>query len=54
MTAPLLSAPLLSSPLLSMQAISKSFGGVPALLEASLDVMPAEVMALVGQNGAGK
>lgn len=42
------------SPLLDMQAISKAFGGVPALREASLDVMPAEVMALVGQNGAGK
>jgi ribose transport system ATP-binding protein len=42
------------SPLLSMRAISKSFGGVPALSEASLEVMPAEVMALVGQNGAGK
>ena len=37
-----------------MQAISKSFGGVPALIEASLEVMPAEIMALVGQNGAGK
>jgi monosaccharide-transporting ATPase len=37
-----------------MQKISKSFGGVPALVEASLDVMPAEIMALVGQNGAGK
>jgi ribose transport system ATP-binding protein len=44
----------MTSPLLSMQAISKSFGGVPALTEASLEVMPAEVMALVGQNGAGK
>ncbi len=42
------------SPLLDMRAISKSFGGVPALREASLEVMPAEVMALVGQNGAGK
>lgn len=41
-------------PLLSMRAISKSFGGVPALIEASLEVQPAEVMALVGQNGAGK
>jgi ribose transport system ATP-binding protein len=41
-------------PLLSMHAISKSFGGVPALREASLEVMPAEIMALVGQNGAGK
>ena len=37
-----------------MQAITKSFGGVPALIEASLEVMPAEIMALVGQNGAGK
>jgi ribose transport system ATP-binding protein len=43
-----------SLPLLDMQAISKSFGGVPALIEASLQIMPAEVMALVGQNGAGK
>ncbi len=44
----------MTASLLSMQAISKSFGGVPALIEASLDVQPAEVMALVGQNGAGK
>jgi galactofuranose transport system ATP-binding protein len=42
------------SPLLSMQAICKSFGGIPALREASLEIIPAEVMALVGQNGAGK
>jgi monosaccharide-transporting ATPase len=41
-------------PLLNMQAISKSFGGVPALIDASLQIRPAEVMALVGQNGAGK
>jgi galactofuranose transport system ATP-binding protein len=44
----------MTAKLLSMQAISKSFGGVPALVEASLDVQPAEIMALVGQNGAGK
>jgi ribose transport system ATP-binding protein len=44
----------MTSPLLSMQKISKSFGGVPALIDASLEVMPAEIMALVGQNGAGK
>jgi monosaccharide-transporting ATPase len=44
----------MTSSLLSMQKISKSFGGVPALIEASLEVMPAEIMALVGQNGAGK
>jgi galactofuranose transport system ATP-binding protein len=44
----------MTASLLSMQAISKSFGGVPALAEASLVVQPAEIMALVGQNGAGK
>lgn len=44
----------MTEPLLSMKSISKSFGGVPALTEASLEIMPAEVMALVGQNGAGK
>ena len=37
-----------------MRAISKSFGGVPALIDASLEVTHAEIMALVGQNGAGK
>ncbi len=41
-------------PLLAMRAIDKSFGSVSALVSADLVVMPAEVMALVGQNGAGK
>ena len=41
-------------PLLAMRAIDKSFGNVAALVAADLVVMPAEVMALVGQNGAGK
>lgn len=41
-------------PLLDMSDISKAFGGVPALSKASLSVQPAEVMGLVGQNGAGK
>lgn len=40
--------------LLSMQAISKSFSGVKALSSASLEIAGGEVMALVGQNGAGK
>jgi len=40
--------------LLSMQNISKSFAGIAALQEASLEVAPGEAMALVGQNGAGK
>ena len=41
-------------PLLSMRGIGKKFGHVPALIDASLEVLPGEVMALVGQNGAGK
>ena len=49
-----ITAAAMTAHLLSMQAISKSFGGVPALIAASLEVLPAEVMALVGQNGAGK
>jgi monosaccharide-transporting ATPase len=44
----------MTNPILSMQGISKSFAGLPALIEASLEVQPAEIMALVGQNGAGK
>ena len=37
-----------------MHGIDKRFAGVPALAGASLEVAPGEVMALVGQNGAGK
>ena len=40
--------------LLSMRGIDKSFGHVPALVGASLEVARGEVMALIGQNGAGK
>jgi len=43
-----------ASPLLSMRAISKAFGGIPALSAATLDVAVGEVHALIGQNGAGK
>ncbi|MGL6208874.1 MAG: sugar ABC transporter ATP-binding protein [Paracoccaceae bacterium] len=44
----------MSAPLLSMQGIAKSFGGNAALSDASLEVLPGEVLALIGQNGAGK
>src|SRR5881227_1158231 len=40
--------------LLAMRDIDKRFQGAHALAKASLEVMPAEIMALVGQNGAGK
>ncbi len=41
-------------PLLSVEKVSKSFAGNRVLTEVSLDVEPGEVLALVGENGAGK
>ncbi|AUX95304.1 ribose ABC transporter ATP-binding protein RbsA [Mixta gaviniae] len=41
-------------PLLQLTGIEKSFPGVKALNGASLSVYPGRVMALVGENGAGK
>lgn len=40
--------------LLRLEQIHKSFGGVPALAGADLEVRRGEVHALVGENGAGK
>jgi ribose transport system ATP-binding protein/rhamnose transport system ATP-binding protein len=41
-------------PRLELGDISKSFPGVKALEHVSLDVMPGEIHALLGENGAGK
>ena len=41
-------------PLLSLRGISKSYPGVAALEDVSLDFRAGEVHALVGENGAGK
>ena len=40
--------------ILEMRNISKSFGGVHALRDVSLECTPGTVHALVGENGAGK
>ena len=40
--------------MLSVEGVSKSFAGNRVLHEVSLDVRAGEVLALVGENGAGK
>lgn len=40
--------------LIELRGISKSFGGVNALIDAGIHIYPGEVVGLVGDNGAGK
>jgi rhamnose transport system ATP-binding protein len=44
----------MTEPVLTLTGITKSFPGVRALGDVSLDLYPGEVTALVGENGAGK
>lgn len=41
-------------PILEMQDISKSFGGLRALMDVNLTLQRDEILAIVGDNGAGK
>ena len=40
--------------LLTVRHASKSYAGIPALVDAALDLRAGEVHALMGENGAGK
>lgn len=40
--------------LLGLRSVSKSFGSINALTEVDFDLRPAEIVAVVGDNGAGK
>ena len=39
---------------LRISGLSKTFPGTRALIDASLDIRPGEVHAMIGQNGSGK
>jgi branched-chain amino acid transport system ATP-binding protein len=43
-----------SAPMMSVRGITKSFGGIRAVNEASFDIGKGTITALIGPNGAGK
>jgi branched-chain amino acid transport system ATP-binding protein len=48
------SAELGMTPALEISGLKKSFGGLPAMNDVSLRVMPGERRLIIGPNGAGK
>ncbi|KRQ97352.1 ABC transporter ATP-binding protein [Bradyrhizobium jicamae] len=44
----------MASPLLRVENLVRSFGGIKATDNLSLDVVPGELHAIIGPNGAGK
>ncbi|PLC54012.1 ABC transporter ATP-binding protein [Pollutimonas nitritireducens] len=44
----------MTQPILQVSHLTKRFGGVAAVLDVSVDVLPHETLAIIGPNGAGK
>src|SRR5690349_884857 len=44
----------MTDPILTLSGITKTFPGVRALHNVSLELYPGQVTALIGENGAGK
>ena len=53
-TSPPLQSGAVPPRLLQLEAVRKSFGGVPALKPLNLELQAGEALGLVGENGAGK
>jgi len=43
-----------TKPLLEIRGLRKSFGGIQAVREIDLDVMPGSIVGIIGPNGSGK
>ena len=43
-----------TAPIFTMKGITKRYGGVVALRDANLEIMPGRIHAVLGENGAGK
>src|SRR5689334_14795985 len=45
---------LVSHPVLRAESMSKQYGPVTVLSDVTLDILPGEIHAIIGENGAGK